>query len=717
MQQIARVPASAADLPLMSDYYGASSRARVFGYLSIAGLVGGLISGPLIGWLVQIWTWRVATMVLGALSLVVACLVFLLKEPARGAADRVDLGMDAELARIAPAPPTLLEALRGAWSIRTLRLQAIAGFVQGFSSPLMVLLMLIMAQKFALGPFERGLISTIGIVLTFPTLLIGTAVADRLLARKPSTLVVLQAGAQFLTSVALVLQAFSPNLVVFVILGVIPSIVSALLGPVGAVVQAMILPARYRGVGMQVYTPFSLIGAVLAPVLLAVSAQINLQMAFLFFAPFLVISGLLYLASANSVSRDIRAARATAAAEEIALSAALEQSDKALVVQDLEVAYGEHVALASVSFSVPTATITAVCGPNGAGKTSLLRAVAGHQQANNGAVFVLGRDATHLSASELTDVGVTFVPGGEGVFGHLSVRANLELAVAGGRRSLQRRRKILREDHKAYRRFLAQQEKLQAEAGPGEVVSATMLPPADSVTDHRFTVDEVLAAFPSIAERLDDRAATLSGGEQQMVSLGQAMLMGPDVLLIDELTMGLSTAVIDRLLASLVSIRDQGTTVVLVEQSLETANRVADHLLFLHEGRIRYEGDPRGIYDHPELVRAAVRGSTARRPAADRGCGAGSPPPCCRRATSWCRRGSGACSTASASTCRLARSSRLSGPTVPARPPSSTPCPATRPWRAVPWNCSARTSLPRPRSSAPGAGWRAPSSGRSCSVA
>ena len=313
---VAATPASGADLPLLTDWYPTRSRARVIGFLSVAGTLGGLIATPIVGFMLAQQGWRTTTFVLAVMGFVIALLSLLLREPARGRMDRLELTGSEERMEEEPPPPGFSEELRGAWSIKTLRLQAIGGFVATFSAPLAILLGLILASKFALGPFERSiLIASVTALATIPAIMVGSVVADRLLSVKPSSLVALQAVMGAVSAALMVGQAFAPNLVVFVAISVLAAVIPAVLGPIGFTVTSMVVPARYRGVGMQVFTPFALVGAMLGPVMLTVAGQINLQQAFLFFAPFMVISSLIYLASAGSVTGDIRAARAAALAE------------------------------------------------------------------------------------------------------------------------------------------------------------------------------------------------------------------------------------------------------------------------------------------------------------------------------------------------------------------------------------------------------------------
>ena len=214
----------------------------------------------------------------------------------------------------------------------------------------------------------------------------------------------------------------------------------------------------------------------------------------------------------------------------------------------LEVAYGGAVAFAGVSLNVQAGEVLAIVGMNGAGKTSLLRALAGLEPASHGTVEIDGTDVTLWFPQARAALGLAFVPGGDAVMPTLTVRENLAVAAE---------------------------------------------PEAD--------FDDVLARFPVLAERLDTAAGNLSGGEQHALALAQALLRRPRVLLVDELSLGLSAEALATVLAAIAELAEAGVAVVLVEQSISTAMAIADTALFLENGRVRYQGPARALRDHPEL--------------------------------------------------------------------------------------------------------------------
>src|SRR6202041_791261 len=205
---------------------------------------------------------------------------------------------------------------------------------------------------------------------------------------------------------------------------------------------------------------------------------------------------------------------------------------------------------------------------NGAGKSTLLKAICGVVEADKGAVIFDGRDIPHAPPNEIAAFGITQVPGGQGVFPGLSVEENLR--VAGW---LDRHR-----------------------GGQN----------AQRVT-------EVLDMFPALASRLGDPAANLSGGQQQMLALSMAFLARPRLLLIDELSLGFAPVVVEQLLPIIELIRSRGTTVILVEQSVNLALSLAQTAYFMEKGEIRFHGPTSELLERPDILRSVFLEGAATR--------------------------------------------------------------------------------------------------------
>ena len=219
--------------------------------------------------------------------------------------------------------------------------------------------------------------------------------------------------------------------------------------------------------------------------------------------------------------------------------------------------------LFGVDFEVEEGEIVALLGTNGAGKSTLLRAISGTQEAADGAIILGGRDITHMPPHEIAERGVVHMPGGRGVFPGLSVDENLQLAT-----------------------WLA---------GAGQ--EAELLRDAYEL-------------FPVLAERRSQNAGLLSGGEQQMLSLAQAFIQKPKLLMIDELTLGLSPAVVGELIEKVKEIKRRGTTVIVVEQSVNVALTIAERAVSMEKGEVRFVGSTRELLRRPDILRSVyVRGS------------------------------------------------------------------------------------------------------------
>src|SRR5262249_29732766 len=204
----------------------------------------------------------------------------------------------------------------------------------------------------------------------------------------------------------------------------------------------------------------------------------------------------------------------------------------------MRVFYGTVQVLFDVDLEVDEGEIVALLGTNGAGKSTLLKAICGVVEADQGAVIFDGRDITHAPPDEIAALGVGLVPGGHRGFGSLTVRENLR--VAGW---------------------------LQRHGSELGVRTA-----------------QVLEQFPILQTRLEEPAGNLSGGEQQMLALGMAFLGRPRLLLIDELSLGLAPTVVAQLLPMIATIRDHGTTVIIVEQSVNLALTIAETAYFMEKG-------------------------------------------------------------------------------------------------------------------------------------
>jgi branched-chain amino acid transport system ATP-binding protein len=236
-----------------------------------------------------------------------------------------------------------------------------------------------------------------------------------------------------------------------------------------------------------------------------------------------------------------------------------------LKAEHVSVSYGPHRALDDVSVRVEQGEIVVILGANGAGKSTLLRAIAGLIKAPNAAVAIEGHDLAGKPANRIVEAGIALVPEGRGIFGELTVAENLALGAYGKQ---------------------ARAEK-----------------------DARLR--QVLELFPKLGERRGQVARTMSGGEQQMVAVGRALMSNPKILMLDEPSLGLSPLLSTELFRTLKAIGETGVGILLVEQNARQSLAIADRAYLLENGRIVGEGRAAAMLDDPAVQKAYLGGGTS----------------------------------------------------------------------------------------------------------
>jgi branched-chain amino acid transport system ATP-binding protein len=232
-----------------------------------------------------------------------------------------------------------------------------------------------------------------------------------------------------------------------------------------------------------------------------------------------------------------------------------------LQLRNVEARYGRFVALQNVSLVVPERSVVALLGPNGVGKSTLLRTVSGMIAPSQGTITFAGRRIDGKRDHAVAKLGLAHIPEGRGIFPALAVRENLLMTTFAG----------------------------SAEAG----------------------LARVFELFPRLEQRLEQTAGTLSGGEQQMLSLARALMTEPKLLMVDELSLGLAPVVVALLFETLEKIRARGTTILLVEQYVRYALRLADIAVILHKGRVAFIGEPSELAHGGALAEAYLGGTQA----------------------------------------------------------------------------------------------------------
>jgi len=238
-----------------------------------------------------------------------------------------------------------------------------------------------------------------------------------------------------------------------------------------------------------------------------------------------------------------------------------------LEVEGLEVRYGTVMAVRGINLAVEPGTIKVVLGSNGAGKTSSLRAICGLQRKYAGTVRWNGQNISKWPSYRIARLGLVLVPEGRRIFSPLSVEENLLLGA-----------------------YASRQRKRRAE-----------------------TLERVYGLFPHLLERRNGQAGLLSGGEQQMLAFGRAMMAEPEIILADEPSMGLSPAMVDIVMSSIDAIARTGIGILMVEQNANAALAVAESAIVLERGEVILTGSAEEVRTHPDVVRAFL-GADAVKP-------------------------------------------------------------------------------------------------------
>ena len=576
---------------LLADYYPVPARPRVYS-AHRSGISIGAIVGVLLGaGLAAVFSWRAPFFFFAVPIVVVVIIGLRLREPVRGRHEQLELseqmlaserGEPAPLddlpaaARVPPtgrvarasrpppldipveAPPSLGEAWRTVWKIGVLRrifiaLPFLAAAIAGFTS----LASLQYQETFHLDAVQRAYLIAPIQLFDLLGLAVGAVIATRLARRGIGLVFRMLAVASMVAAGFAVLFALAPNVPLAFIgnAGIDASL--AIVGPGVLASLSLAIPARVRSVGFSIGALFVLPGFLVLPAVGALGDAVGFRYGLLILVPIFVIGGLIVASAGSLIERDVRDVWTSMRTRTQMLLDRHAGRLPLLAVRELAVGYDGVVVLADVAIEIAEGEIVALVGTNGAGKSTLLRAIGGVVEADHGAIVFDGRDITHLPPDEIARLGVAQVPGGEGIFPNLRVEDNLRVAAWQGRR---------RGEHDA------------------------------------DMIDEALTAFPSLASRRDERAANLSGGQQQMLALAMATITRPKLFLIDELSLGLSPIVVEQLLGAIESMRQAGTSILLVEQSMNVAVAVADRVYVMETGVVRFSGSADELAAHPEML-------------------------------------------------------------------------------------------------------------------
>ena len=558
----------------IADTYPIGIRGRIGAIDKGMGRLIAVISPILVGGIAAIANgpgevdgWRWAYYLLGIPVAMAAIAAFFLKEPQRGRWEKEDV-LGESFTEDDPLPVSLDAAFSRLMRIRTVKSVVVGFSALGFglfTAP--VLENLWLEDEFGLESFERGAWATAAGIFTVLSLVYVGPKFDRLWRENPTRTLHMIGALIGFSAVFKPIQWAMPTVPLFIAFS-IPTLVmlSTAFAMVGPVMQA-IVPYRLRGSGTALITLYIFFiggtGGGLISFMFA-DAWGPRVTTLVLTIPSAVIGGWIMYRSARHVRKDLSLnvqelfdeqdeQRRTAGDGEV----------PALQLNNIDFSYGPVQVLFDVAFEVRKGETLALLGTNGAGKSTILRVISGLGIPQRGVVRLGGRTVTYTSPQLRSRLGIQQLPGGKGVFPDMTVHQNLVMGAY-----------IHRSD-------------------------------GDDVA-RRIT--SVLELFPDLERRQDQRAGSMSGGQQQMLALARVLLHEPEVLLIDELSLGLAPTVVHDLLELVERLQERGQTIILVEQSLNVALSIADRAIFLEKGQVRFEGSAQELLERDDMARAVFLG-------------------------------------------------------------------------------------------------------------
>ncbi|MEC9202568.1 MAG: MFS transporter [Actinomycetota bacterium] len=511
--------------------------------------------------------WRWAYYLFGIPVALLAIAAFFLKEPPRGQWEKIDV-LGESFVEEDPLPVSLDAAFSRLMQIRTIKTVVVGFSALGFGLfTVPVLESLYLEERWNLDPLDRGITITVGGLFAVLGLLYVGPKFDRLWREDPTRSLRMVGICIGVGTLFKPIQYAVPNVPLFITFGVPQTVLFiAAFAMVGPLMQS-IVPYRLRGSGTALITLYIFfIGAAGGGLisLLFTDAWGPRTTALVLSVPTSILGGWILYRGARHIRHDLS----------LNVQELLDEQDEekrrhesgeipALQVNNLDFCYGPVQVLFDVGFELRKGETLALLGTNGAGKSTLLRVISGLGTPRRGVVRLGGRTITYTSPQLRAALGVHQLPGGKGVFPGMTVHQNLTMGAYIHRRD------------------------------------------RDDVTGR---IDRVLELFPDLAQRQGQVAASLSGGQRQMLALARVLLHDPEILLIDELSLGLAPTVVQDLLGLIERLQEQGQTIIIVEQSLNVALAVADRAIFLEKGQIRFEGPAQELLERDDLARAVFLG-------------------------------------------------------------------------------------------------------------
>ncbi len=554
---------------LMADFFPVGVRAKVYFARAAVAAALGAVAPATVGLIELGFSWETPFFVFAVPTVLFAAFGLMIKEPVRGRYERELMGADPATASVTDEPATFSETFRTLFANPSMRrLYYSLPFFTVAALGIGQFTSLFYQQILHLDAASRGFV----IALTEPGavvgLIFGAIVLRPLIWRNPGMVMRLIAVSATLAGGLLVGFALSTAVWMAALFHFLMAAVMATIVPGVTTILSLVIPPRMRTLGFATASIWFLVGLPVLPLVGVIGDDFGLRTGIIVFVPVFILGGYILASGGAYVARDIEKVRISTLARAEIRQARLEGRTKLLMVRGMRAGYGPLDVLFDVNLDVADGEMLALLGTNGAGKSTLLRTVSALLVPTAGAVMFDGIDITSADPRRVVEMGVIHVPGGRGIFPGLTVSENLGLALGPSRR---RRRQ------------------------PG-FESGTL--------GGASSVEEALEFFPALCQRLHTAAGELSGGEQQMLSLAQAFLFQPRLLLIDELSLGLAPSVVTQLIERVKAVHGAGTAVVLVDQSLSTAMAVSERAAFLERGQVVFSGSTSELIERDDLARA-----------------------------------------------------------------------------------------------------------------
>ncbi|MEX1218136.1 MAG: ATP-binding protein [Acidimicrobiales bacterium] len=555
---------------LIADQYPIGVRTRMFAAQTLGRPIGQVVGPIVAGGVVvlagnQAGDWRWVFWLFGIPATILAIAFALKREPRRGRNEqKAVFGAEVAETTVGDGPVRLSAAMARLKKVRTFYFLIVGIGVLGFALVAVpATFTLMMKDVYGYDAFQRGWILSITWSVSVITIPIAGRYGERLFRKNPPSALKLMGVSilmyGFFLTIGLRFNQAAVLIAFFAIGNAFQGMAFTQMGPtISAVVPYQMRAQAFAMVGVYIFLMGGFFGGLLTG---AFSDAFGQRTALtIVIPPAALIGGLLIIYGSRYMKRDISmtVSELMEMQEEQKRMASDPENIPMLQVRNVDASYGTLQVLFDVSFEVKRGECLALLGTNGAGKSTILRSISGLLNPDRGVVRMNGRTITLVDPQYRVALGMMQIPGGEAVFPSMTVAENLELW----------------------------SELIEDKTKRAERIAATY------------------EVFPELTHLVDSKAGSLSGGQQQMLALGKAIMLEPELLLIDELSLGLAPIIVQRLLTIVEQLKAQGTTMVLVEQSVNVALSVADRAVFMERGQVKFEGPAQELLERDDLLRA-----------------------------------------------------------------------------------------------------------------